>query len=118
MNITITRQRFVDRDACDEGLDCLDELVEQLGGWTPEGTVSLWWDWVAYVWALLSHPSFVIWALEERLLPSWDLRGADLYGANLSGANLDLAVNKDKAIGLPTPPAKPAEAPQVNGATP
>ena len=108
-------------------MDCLDEIAEQLGGWSEEGTVTLFWDRVAYTWALLTYPSFVIWALEERLLPSWDLRGANLSGANLSGAdlsganlsganlsraNLSGALNTDLAYGLPKPE------PKADGATP
>ena len=93
-------------------MDCLDEIAEQLGGWSEEGTVTLFWDRVAYTWALLTYPSFVIWALEERLLPSWDLRGANLSGANLSRANLSGALNTDLAYGLPKPE------PKADGATP
>ncbi len=112
MNITIDRADFVKYGACLAGMECLDGFAERIGGWSPTGTVTICWDWVAYLWARLTYPTFVTWALEEHLLPSWSLRaanlsGANLFRANLSGANLsraDLryALGKDSAIGLAT----------------
>ncbi len=88
MKITIRREDFVQLDACEDVLAVLDAIAAEAGGWSDDGTATIWWDWVAEIWARVVCREQVEWAVERRLLPRWDLSGADLRGANLSGADL------------------------------
>lgn len=89
MKIKIRRKTLVDHKACKKGLDWFDALKERMG--VPKNKVLvIEWDALAMVWSLTGKDSrsWVRWAIDEGILPSWSLSGADLRGANLIDANL------------------------------
>jgi len=89
MKIKIRRKTLVEHRACSEGLEWFDEMKERMGA--PKNKVLvIEWDALSMVWSLTDEDSrsWVRWAINEGILPSWSLRGADLRGADLSGADL------------------------------
>jgi len=87
MKIKIRRKTLVEHRACKEGLEWFDELVLSMG---QEVDLEFEWDALSMVWSLTDEDSrsWVRWAINKGILPSWSLRGSNLSGANLRGADL------------------------------
>ena len=82
MQLTLTVEQLVAKQACPEGVDAFRELFgadQAVVKWTKEKQIEL---------LLTPIGKYIVWAWREGLIPMWAMDGARLVGASLVGARL------------------------------